>query len=48
MNTKYMTTQQMRNRAAQEAAERQGRMLGLILGVEVFGFAAMILIELFK
>jgi hypothetical protein len=49
MNTKFSETQATRNRAAMRAAaERQARMVALILVIEIFGFATTIILELMK
>jgi hypothetical protein len=45
---KMTDTQRMRNRALQEAAERQGRMLGRLFALEIIGFAFIITMELLK
>ena len=49
MKVAHTETQAVRNRRAlQEAAERQGRMLALMLVIEIVGFATTIILELIR
>jgi hypothetical protein len=41
-------TQRMRDRKAQEQAERNGRMIALALIIEIVGFSVVIILELIK
>lgn len=41
-------TQAMRNRRLQQEAERQGRMLGIMLVIEIVGFTVTIILELIR
>jgi hypothetical protein len=41
-------TQRMRARRLQEESERQGRMIALMLAIEIIGFTVTIVLELVK